>query len=66
MPNSGLEPRDQELIAAFIDRRMPAEERRAFIERLDREEALYEVFVETVRSREQRTGGNESGFPDRR
>ncbi len=56
MTNGGLEPRDQELIAAFIDRRLSAEDRRAFMKRLDEEEALYEVFVETVRFRDQEVG----------
>ena len=53
MTDSGPDPRDQELIAAFIDRRMSLEERQAFMRRLDDEEALYEVFVETVRFRDQ-------------
>ena len=57
MTDSGLEPRDLELIAAFIDRRLSEEERRAFQERLDNEEALYEVFTETVRYRDQRAAG---------
>ena len=57
MTNGGLEPRDQELIAAFIDGRMEEEERRAFMKRLDEEEALYEVFVESVRYRDQQAGG---------
>lgn len=52
----GLSPADVELIAAFIDRRLLGEERRAFLERLDRDEALYEVFVETVRYRDQAAG----------
>ncbi len=47
---------DAELIAAFIDRQLSPEERRRFLERLDREEALYEVFVETVRYCEEGTG----------
>ena len=57
MTDSGLEPRDLELIAAFIDRRLSEEERRTFQERLDSEEALYEVFTETVRYRDQRAAG---------
>ena len=52
----GLQPEDQELIAAFIDQRLSAEERRACMERLDRDEALYEVFVETVRFHDQQAG----------
>ena len=56
MTNSGLDPQDQELIAAFIDRRMLAEDRQAFMRRLNEEEALYEVFVETVRFRDQEVG----------
>ena len=56
MTNGGLDTRDQELIAAFIDGRMPEEERRAFMRRLDEEEGLYEVFVETVRFRDRQSG----------
>lgn len=56
MTNSDLDPQDQEMIAAFIDRRMSAEDRQAFMKRLDEEEALYEVFVETVRFRDQEAG----------
>ena len=56
MTDSGPDPRDQELIAAFIDRRMSPEDRQAFMRRLDEEEALYEVFVETVRYRDQESG----------
>ena len=55
MTDSGLKPRDLEMIAAFVDRRLSEEERRAFQERLDKEEALYEVFAETVRYRDQQT-----------
>lgn len=58
MPNSVVDPLDQELLAAFIDRRMSEVDRRAFMKRLDQEEALYEVFTETVRYRDQE--------PDRR
>ncbi len=54
--NSGLSSQDLERIAAFIDRRLSPEERREFMARLDAEEQLYEVFVETVRYRDQRTG----------
>ncbi|MFQ5349452.1 MAG: hypothetical protein ACE5EG_03295 [Thermoanaerobaculia bacterium] len=57
MTSSGLDPHDQEMIAAFIERRLSEEERRAFMKRLDDEEALYEVFVETVRYRDQEAGG---------
>ena len=56
MTSTDVSPRDQELIAAFIDRRLSAEERQAFMRRLDAEEALYEVFVETVRYRDQESG----------
>ena len=56
MTETGLSPRDQELIAAFIDRRLSAEDRRAFMQRLDAEEDLYEVFVETVRYRDRQSG----------
>ena len=42
---------DTEAIAALIDRRLSAAERRDLLERLDRDPELYEVFVETVRSR---------------
>lgn len=51
-----LEPRDQELIAAFIDQRLSPEDRTAFMRRLDENEALYEVFAETVRFRDQQAG----------
>lgn len=51
-----LQPQDAELIAAFIDRRLPEKERQAFMERLDSDEALYEVFVETVRCRDELAG----------
>lgn len=50
---SQLAPEDLKLIAAFIDRRLSEEERKTFLERVDADEALYEVFVETVRSREE-------------
>ena len=53
----GVSGRDLETIAAFIDRRLSAEERRAFMRRLDTEEELYEVFVETVRYRDQSAAG---------
>ena len=56
MTNSGLDSRDQQLIAAFIDRRMSAEERQVFMKRLDEEDDLYEVFTETVRCRDQQSG----------
>ncbi len=49
---SRLSTKDLELIAAFIDRRLSTGERAAFLERLDAEPALYEVFVDTVRSQE--------------
>lgn len=52
----GLDLQDQELIAAFIDQRLSAEERAAFIRRLDEDEALYEVFAETVRFHDQQAG----------
>ena len=54
--NSGVDPRDQERIAAFIDQRLSAEDRQEFLKRLDEEQELYEVFVETVRYRDQKTG----------
>ena len=38
MTHSGLDPRDQELIAAFIDGRMSEEDRRSFMQRLDEED----------------------------
>ncbi|MFQ5525917.1 MAG: hypothetical protein ACE5GX_06600 [Thermoanaerobaculia bacterium] len=44
---------DAELIAAFIDGRLPEDEREAFLQRLDEEPALYEVFAETVRCRDE-------------
>ena len=53
MTDSGLRPVDAEQIAAFVDRRLPEEERQAFLERLDQDEAFYQVFVDTVRFREQ-------------
>ena len=56
MTTSNLAPKDAELIAAFVDRRLPKEERQAFMERLDSDEALYEVFVETVRYCDEATG----------
>ena len=56
MTHSGLDPRDQELIAAFIDQRMSPVDRQAFMQRLDEEGDLYEVFVETVRFRDQEAG----------
>lgn len=59
MTTRDLAPEDAELIAAFIDRRLSEKERRAFMGRLDTEEALYEVFVETVRYRDQ--GSDEPG-----
>ena len=40
---------DLETLAAFLDQRLPPEERQAFLLRLDSEEALYEVFVESAR-----------------
>lgn len=42
---------DTEAIAALIDQRLSAAERRRLLDRLDREPELYEIFVETVRSR---------------
>lgn len=57
MSDTSLSPSDSETIAAFLDQRLSEEERRAFIERLDREPALYEVFVETVRYRESQEAG---------
>lgn len=56
MKDRGLEPGDAEMIAAFLDRRLSDRERRDFMERLDRDEALYELFVETVRHREGSAG----------
>lgn len=56
MTKRNLAPSDAELIAAFIDKKLSGEERQAFMERLDKEEALYEVFVETVRFRDQESG----------
>ena len=53
MTPSGPTPKDLETIAAFIDQRLSPEEREEFMRRLDAEEALYEVFVETVRYREE-------------
>lgn len=53
MTSNGLARDDVETIAAFLDRRLSEVERQAFLERLDRDQALYEVFVETVRYREQ-------------
>jgi hypothetical protein len=53
MTQTGLPPGDLEKIAAFLDHRLPEEERREFLDRLDSDEALYEVFVETVRYREE-------------
>jgi hypothetical protein len=53
MTQIGLPPGDIEKIAAFLDHRLPEEERREFLDRLDSDEALYEVFVETVRYREE-------------
>ena len=53
MTTNGLTPGDAELIAAFLDKRLSETERQSFLERLDNEEALYEVFVETVRYREE-------------
>ena len=52
MTDTGLTPGDSELIAAFLDRQLTSDERRDFLERLDREPALYDVFVETVRYRD--------------
>ncbi len=60
MIDRGIEPGDSELIAAFLDGRLSNSERREFLERLDRDEALYEVFAETVRYR-QNHGGRRSG-----
>lgn len=57
MTDKGLEPADVEMIAAFLDRRLSERERLEFMERLDRDPALYEVFVETVRYRESGAGG---------
>ncbi len=54
--SAGLDLRDQELIAAFIDQRLSPEERAAFMRRLDEDEALYEVFAETVRFHDQEAG----------
>ena len=51
--SAGLDLRDQELIAAFIDQRLSEEEREAFMQRLDEDEELYEVFAETVRLHDQ-------------
>ena len=53
MTDNGPRPVDAELIAAFVDRRLPEEERQALLERLDQDEAFYQVFVDTVRFREQ-------------
>lgn len=53
MTPTGPLPEDLETIAAFIDHRLAPAERRAFLERLDREVELYEVFVETVRCRDE-------------
>lgn len=48
-----LTSEDTEQIAAYLDQTMSQSEREAFARRLDVEEALYEVFVDTVRFREQ-------------
>lgn len=56
MIDRGLNPGDSEMIATFLDGRLSESERREFMERLDRDEALYEVFVESVRYREARGG----------
>lgn len=54
-PENSLEPRDLEAIAALLDGRLSGSERERFLERLDQEAALYEVFVEAVRHREEST-----------
>ena len=61
MTSNGPPLKDLETIAAFIDRRLPPEERAEFLERLDREEALYEVFVETVRFRDEEVAEDVEG-----
>lgn len=43
---------ETEIIAAYLDRRLSAEEGRILLECLEGDQALYEVFVETLRSRE--------------
>lgn len=53
MTDPKLAPSDLELLAAFIDQRLSGAERRAFLERLEVDERLYEVFVETVRTRDE-------------
>ncbi len=55
MTDTGLTAGDAEMIAAFLDRQLSEAERVEFMERLDREPVLYEVFVETVRYRETQT-----------
>lgn len=50
---NSLEPRDLEAIAAFLDGRLSGSDRERFLERLDREAALYEIFVEAVRHRDE-------------
>ena len=64
MTPSGLPPKDLETIAAFIDQRLPPEERAEFLERLDREEDLYEVFVEIVRFRDEEMAEGIEGNPE--
>ncbi len=56
MSDRELEPGDSEMIAALLDRQLSDPQRRDLLERLDRDEALYEVFVETVRYRESGAG----------
>jgi hypothetical protein len=57
MTDTGLTAGDAETIAALLDRRLSRSERRQLMERLDREPALYEVFVETVRYRQSKADG---------
>ncbi len=49
---------DPEVLAAFIDRRLPADERRAVEEHLVACPDCYEVFAETVRFLEEEDGGD--------
>lgn len=57
MTDRDLIMEDAELIAAYLDRQLSAEEQGAFLQRLDAEAALYETFVDTVRFRDEQQRG---------
>lgn len=61
---SEVDRRDLQLISKLVDGRLEGKEREAALERIEGDEALYEIFVETARYREsQQSKGLLFGFP---